>query len=1083
MPANDAKRYRRRRQRSVNRRYRQCMLRVRLLGAVAVERDDEPVPVPRSARRLLAFLALRPGPHDRNALATRFWPDVPQPAARASLRTAVWALRRTLGEDALVALRSTVGLCPDVLRVDVAEVATLSAAGEDRLALEQCRGELLAELDEDWARAARAEHQARHAALLDRLAEHAETGGDAAAAVRWSRLRCALTPLDEPAHCVLLRRLAAAGDRAGALATSQAFAQRLRAELGVAPGPATRAVVAQLRGPTTAPSARPDGAARPLFGRARELAVLTAAWSAARDGHGRVVVVTGEGGIGKTRLVTELARRADNAGGRVAVGAGVDVGGEAPFAVWQELVGQLVRTVPFPPEDAGWPQELGRLAPDLATGLGRTGVPAPVAAPELERLRIFDGALRLVEWAAAGRPVLLIAEDVHRADRASLQLTAHIGRRLAGLPVMLVLTRRDRPVRAEADALAADLAGRGVEVREVQLGPLTDGELAAVVCSVAPLADDDVRRAVAAAEGNPLLAVESAQALAVGSTAAPSGLRAAVRAALGALPPGSRELAEAIAAAGRGLAAGEIAALDLADRAQAERQVLNSGLVRRERGHLCFRHALLAEAARADLLDPERCHERLALAVEAAAGATGDHVAAEVARHLQRAGRADLAGPRWQRAGRHARSVGALPEAAAFWAEAVGCAPANPAPRLELAEVYAWLDRRDDFEREWQTAVDAMSVAESAAAWCQRGRLLRGVICHPAASLGAYQRAQELMPPDAPAALRAETLLGLAWTQAVAGEASTVTGLLAQVEALEPEPDDLSYGDREHVRLFALIRLGRFHECVPVAERAGAATERADRPDVAYSIWVNAACALACAGDLPTALRLADRGVAATRGVPVVTLPCLAARAHLLSRLGRHDEALATSARQREMAERLDSPALAALARFDAGLVALAAGRHAEAADLLAAALDEHAQISRPAARLARAEALARDGDPEAAGAEIRLAALEPVAPGDQPWALVPRMARVQGLVALVRGDRGEGRRRLAEAAAGWRRLRRPRLGQEYTANLVDLGRAPVVGLVEPDRELARLTAELADIDAGIDTEIDTKEAECPNSP
>ena len=210
MPANDAKRYRRRRQRSVNRRYRQCMLRVRLLGAVAVERDDEPVPVPRSARRLLAFLALRPGPHDRNALATRFWPDVPQPAARASLRTAVWALRRTLGEDALVALRSTVGLCPDVLRVDVAEVATLSAAGEDRLALEQCRGELLAELDEDWARAARAEHQARHAGLLDRLAEHAETGGDAAAAVRWSRLRCALTPLDEPAHCVLLRRLAAA---------------------------------------------------------------------------------------------------------------------------------------------------------------------------------------------------------------------------------------------------------------------------------------------------------------------------------------------------------------------------------------------------------------------------------------------------------------------------------------------------------------------------------------------------------------------------------------------------------------------------------------------------------------------------------------------------------------------------------------------------------------------------------------------------------------------------------------------------------------------------------------------------------
>jgi DNA-binding SARP family transcriptional activator len=252
------------------------MLRVRLLGAVAVERDGGPVAVPGSTRRLLAFLALRPGPHDR----ARFWPDVPQPAGRASLRTAVWGLRRAVGEDALAASRGTVGLCPEALRVDVAEVAALIAAGEDGLAVAQCRGELLADLDEDWAQSARAEHQARHAGLLDRLAECAETGGDAAAAVRWSRERCALTPLDEPAHCVLLRRLAAAGDRAGALAT-----------------------------------------------------------------------------------------------GRVAVGAGVDVGGEAPFAVWQELTRQLVRTVPAPPQDAGWPQELGRLAPDLATGLGSNGAP------------------------------------------------------------------------------------------------------------------------------------------------------------------------------------------------------------------------------------------------------------------------------------------------------------------------------------------------------------------------------------------------------------------------------------------------------------------------------------------------------------------------------------------------------------------------------------------------------------------------------------------------------------------------------------------------------------------------------------
>jgi hypothetical protein len=128
-----------------------------------------------------------------------------------------------------------------------------------------------------------------------------------------------------------------------------------------------------------------------------------AAWAAARAGHGRVVLLTGEAGIGKTRLVTELARRADNAGARIAVGAGVDVGGEAPLAMWQELVPQLARTVPPPPEHADWPAELGRLAPDIPARLGRPKPPPPVASPELERLRVFDAVLRLVEWAASGR--------------------------------------------------------------------------------------------------------------------------------------------------------------------------------------------------------------------------------------------------------------------------------------------------------------------------------------------------------------------------------------------------------------------------------------------------------------------------------------------------------------------------------------------------------------------------------------------------------------------------------------------------------------------------------------------------------
>ena len=121
--------------------------------------------------------------------------------------------------------------------------------------------------------------------------------------------------------------------------------------------------------------------------------------------------------------------------------------------------------------------------------------------------------------------------------------------------------------------------------------------------------------------------------------------------------------------------------------------------------------------------------------------------------------------------------------------------------------------------------------------------------------------------------------------------------------------------------------------------------------------------------------------------------------------------------------------------------------------------------MSRPAARLARAEALARSGRPDEAAAEVRRAALEPVRSSDQPWALVPRMARVQGLIALARGDRAGARRRLSEAAEGWRRHLRHDPGAEFVANFVDLGRPPIVGLVEPDWELRRLTAELAALD------------------
>ena len=1036
---------------------------MRLLGGVAAESDGEQVTLSPLAGRLLALFALRPGPHDREAAAALLWPGSARPAARANLRTAVWALRKAVGDDPLIASRTAVGLRPDAVTVDLAECRGRAAAGDVAAAAVLCRVELLPGFAEDWAEAARRQQRAELAEALASWSAAAERDGDPAAAARWSRLRCELDPLDEAAHADLVRQLAAAGDRAGALVAGRAASDRLRSELGVRPGPALRAALAEARGPGGAAVPAGPATARPLYGRAAELRTLTAAWAAARAGHGRVVLITGEAGIGKTRLVTELARRADNAGARIAVGAGVDVGGEAPLAIWQELVSQLARTVPPPPGQADWPAELGRLAPDLAVRLGR-GAPPPVASPELERLRLFDAVLRLVEWAAADRPVLLVAEDVHRADPASMQLCAHIGRRLAAHPVLFVLTRRDKPERPAADALLADLASRGVEVAEVELGPLSQAEVAAVARSVADLTDHAVEQVVRAADGNPLLAVASARALAAGRGAPPPDLRAAVRAAAGTLARAARDLVEVLAAAGRELSAAELAALPLADRDDAEQAVLDTGLVFRSGGGLRFRHALLAEAVRADLGNQGRRYEQLALAIETAARSP-DLVAAEVAGHLHRAGRDDLAGPRWQRAARHARSLGAMPEAARFWAEAVRCDPEAVGPRLELAEAFGWLGQDADFEREWQAALQRLPAEGQPVAWNRRGKVVGMIMCNLRAGLAAYQQAVELLQADAPRLLRVEILLGAAWCESVAGDPVRAAALLDQAAPLVTDLDDTIVAEMAHAKLTSLARQGLFTECEAVAGRGGAAARRAGRPDLAFSIWLMTACALSVADDMAGALRAADAAVAATRGIPVIEVRCLAGRAFVLSRLGHHDEALSLAAEQLAKAERMDSPAAAALARHDAGLIWLAAGHYVEAARMLAEALAAGAEVSRPAARLARAEALARAGHPDDAAAELRRAALEPVRDADLPWALVPRMTRVQGLIALARGDHALARRRLGEAADGWRRHLRHDAGTEFMATVVDLARPPIVGLVEPEWELRRLTTELAELD------------------
>jgi tetratricopeptide (TPR) repeat protein len=295
------------------------------------------------------------------------------------------------------------------------------------------------------------------------------------------------------------------------------------------------------------------------------------------------------------------------------------------------------------------------------------------------------------------------------------------------------------------------------------------------------------------------------------------------------------------------------------------------------------------------------------------------------------------------------------------------------------------------------------------------------------------------------------------WGASVAGSAEDADRLLARLQALEPHEGELQW-EVVNAQAFRAMRdddlegaLRRFSEAVDLAHAA---------PDRAYSACVNLSCIAAALGRLEEALHHAE--VADVRGLPPLVTPLHAIRASLLVRLGRMEEARAALTAEREAAERSGQQRLRALADHDEGQFVLAAGEYDRAAELLAGALDGAAAVSRPMARLARAEALARGHHADDAEAELRCVTLEPLGPADRPQVLVARLTHVQGLIALQRGDEALAARRLREAAVAWRR-RAPSASsaQDLLANLVDLGR-PTVGTVEPARELARLEAELA---------------------
>jgi DNA-binding SARP family transcriptional activator len=668
------------------------MVAVRVLGAVGVEvdgtkRGDERVD---RALRVLAWLAVHPGLHERGAVAARLWPDILDSSARASLRSGLWEVRRLLGpaaETALVTTRDRVGLAADGVTVDLRTVAALVAAGRDDDALAIADAPLLPGIEEDWADEARDEHRRTLVELMGRVAHAAAARGDHARAVAVARRRVELDPLSEELHRALLRRLADAGDRGAALAEHERMRRRLLTTLRIAPSQETKLLVAELMREQATPAEQVPGRLRrlerdPFVGRAAELARLGAVWYAKVDAlRPRLALLTGEPGIGKTRLAAHLAFHVAESGGAVLYGGCSEDS-----------------LVPLEPFAAALQDELGGMPlAELAADVG--GAATKVAG-------IFERIERAISARALGAPTLLVLDDMHWADRLTLSLLTYLLRAPAGDSLVVVCAYRGEELDGSPLASALPALRREADVTELRLTGLREADVRELVADI-PGADAQAIHGYTG--GNPLYVRELARAVASGDQ-----LTEAVPPAVGELI--GRRL-ERLADGGATLAAASILGESFTPRTLAVAtgepvvshldEALARGLVEEANGRFRFVHSLVRNVVSARVGPGRRSelHHRVAEALLTVHGEEQLGPLVEIARHrlaaVPAAG-AERAVEVAVRAARRAVELGAYDQAVELYTRALPFVPETAAERRVLL-----LERARAFTLLWHVTTDA----------------------------------------------------------------------------------------------------------------------------------------------------------------------------------------------------------------------------------------------------------------------------------------------------------------------------------------------------------------------------------------
>ena len=636
--------------------------RISLCGRLSVELEGVRADLPgRQGRLLFAYLALhRDRPVRREELVEAVWPEGDAPGGGEALAPPLSRLRKVLGPGRLEGRGELQLVLPEDAWVDweVAHDAlrrALAALGEEdwrdawgpaQAALAIAERGLLPGLEAPWIDERRAELAELRVQALEAVATvGARLGGsELAPAERAARAAVEAAPFRESARAALMEALAAGGNVAEALRVYEDLRCLLRDELGTTPGAAVVALHERLlqsgapapAAPDVAPPPAARASAAELVERDREVAALAAIVDDALAGEGRVALVEGPAGIGKTRLLAEARRRASATEATVLFARAGELERDFPFGVVRQLFEAALAD----------PAARDRVLAGAAAGAAQVfGAPAAGDEDEDASFAVLHGLFWLALNLAAERPLLLAIDDLQWCDPPSLRFVAYLVRRLEGQPILVAATVRSAEPPTDA-ALLAEIANDPATA-SVRPGPLSDAGVRELVrARLGPEADDAFCASChEATGGNPLLlrqlltALESDRVSPVAMHArvvretGPRAVSGTVLRRLGRLPRESVAVARAVAVLGEAAdvaTVARIADLDEWHVATATGALVAAEILRPE-PPLGFVHPLVRDAVYHELPPGERelQHARAAT-VLADAGAPADQVAAQM---------------------------------------------------------------------------------------------------------------------------------------------------------------------------------------------------------------------------------------------------------------------------------------------------------------------------------------------------------------------------------------------------------------------------------------------------------------------